>query len=339
MMSLPEHLDIEALLAPIPGPNPAGVDLRQDFTPQSPYYRMRDLRTEARDTERKLEALDGREKLSSALSQWVSLRELAEWALVHRTKDLEAATWCVEALVRSDGLLGFVAGCRLIIGLVEGFWDDIYPLPDDEGIAPRLAPIAGLNGLDREGSLLQPLRKLPLFTRPDKSPLRLWQYEKSAQTETIDDPERRDRSFATGAIPFATVEKEAHAASAEMAIVGEMAQEAGAWWRKLHGALEARAGAETPPSSRVAEVLDRIVDITQKYAVPDPAPSAETHSALLIQAPPLRSAIRATIPQTGGFASREAALDILDELAAYFRRSEPNSPLAYTLQEAARRGR
>ena len=43
------------LAAPLPGGAPAGPDLRQDFTPQSLYYRLRDARAEAREIERRVD--------------------------------------------------------------------------------------------------------------------------------------------------------------------------------------------------------------------------------------------------------------------------------------------
>ncbi|MCS6930886.1 MAG: type VI secretion system protein TssA, partial [Acetobacteraceae bacterium] len=41
----------------------------------------------------------------------------------------------------------------------------------------------------------------------------------------------------------------------------------------------------------------------------------------------------------GAIASREEALRQLERIAEFFRRTEPHSPLGYTLQDAARRGR
>jgi type VI secretion system protein ImpA len=41
----------------------------------------------------------------------------------------------------------------------------------------------------------------------------------------------------------------------------------------------------------------------------------------------------------GPLQNREAALRELDRIAEFFRRTEPHSPLAYTLEEAVRRGR
>ena len=52
MADLPEGFDLEALLAPIPGDAPQGIDIREDFSATSPYNRLRDARSEARDAER-----------------------------------------------------------------------------------------------------------------------------------------------------------------------------------------------------------------------------------------------------------------------------------------------
>jgi hypothetical protein len=48
MQEVPEGFDLAALLAPIAAEAPAGTDLRQDYTPDSLYYRLRDARAEAR---------------------------------------------------------------------------------------------------------------------------------------------------------------------------------------------------------------------------------------------------------------------------------------------------
>ena len=46
MADLPEGFDLEALLAPIPGDAPQGIDIREDFSATSPYNRLRDARSE-----------------------------------------------------------------------------------------------------------------------------------------------------------------------------------------------------------------------------------------------------------------------------------------------------
>src|ERR1700676_5367179 len=154
MDEFPDGFDLAALLAPAPGDAPAGADLRADSSPQSLYFRLRDARAEARAAERAMESDD---PTSVPPPQWRTIRDLAIEAIAGYSKDLEVAAWLTEALVRGDGLVGFSAGVRLMHGLVEGFWDDLFPLPDEDGMATRVGPVAGLNGQSGEGTLSQPL--------------------------------------------------------------------------------------------------------------------------------------------------------------------------------------
>ena len=75
MADLPEGFDLEALLAPIPGDAPQGIDIREDFSATSPYNRLRDARSEARDAERGQDAGDTDTRDPGPL--WRTVRELA----------------------------------------------------------------------------------------------------------------------------------------------------------------------------------------------------------------------------------------------------------------------
>src|SRR5262245_47712879 len=52
-MARPDVLDFTKLLAPIPGDNPAGADLRADASGVSDFYVIRDARKAASDAERR----------------------------------------------------------------------------------------------------------------------------------------------------------------------------------------------------------------------------------------------------------------------------------------------
>ncbi len=252
MDEFPDGFDLVALLAPVPGDAPAGADLRGDSSPQSQYFRLRDARAEARAAERAMEADDA---TTAPPPQWRTVRDLGIAAIAD-SKDLEIAAWVTEALLRCDGLVGFIAGVRLMNGLVEGFWDDLFPLPDEDGMVTRVGPVAGLNGQSGEGTLSQPLRRLPLFARPDGAPMQLWQFEQSSDLAAIVDPERRQQRIDAGVVPFDTVENEARAAgTAHFAALRDQADAAAATWRALGEALDSRSGADAPPTSRVREIL------------------------------------------------------------------------------------
>lgn len=337
MQEWPEGFDLAALLAPISPEAPAGTDLRQDYSPDSLYYRLRDARGEARAAER---AIDAGNTDASALPHWRAVRDLAIEALSQRSKDLEIAAWLSEGLLRDSGLVGLTGGFRLLAGLAETYWEDYFPQPDEEGLAGRLAPIAGLNGVGGEGTMLQPLRRTVLFLRPDGAPFEFSDYLRSADLEGIGDAERRQQRIDSGVLPFETVENEARAAGEEhFAQLRNEAAEARATWQALGQILDQRAGADAPPSSQLRDLLQQIEDVAKRFAAPGgeafeagAAPPADETAG-----PELRAS--APAPRTDGLTSREDALRALAQIADFFRRTEPLSPITYTLQEAVRRSR
>jgi type VI secretion system protein ImpA len=337
MQEWPEGFDLAALLAPISPEAPAGSDLREDYSPDSLYYKLRDARSEARVAER---AFDAGNTDAAALPHWRTVRDLAIETLSQRSKDIEAATWLTEALLRDSGLVGLAAGCRLLAGIAETYWDEFFPQPDEEGIAGRLAPVAGLNGVGGEGTMLQPLRRTVLFSRPDGAPFEFSDYLRSADLESVTEDERRQQRIDSGVLPFETVENEARAAGeAQFAQLRDRAAEAAAAWQALGQILDQRAGADAPPTSQVRDLLQQIEDVAKRFAPPPADEFAASGAAPAEQAAGAEQPASALAPGTHVLASREEALRALAQIADFFRRTEPHSPLAYTLQEAARRGR
>jgi type VI secretion system protein ImpA len=338
MAGLPEGFDLDALLAPIPGEAPVGVDLREDFSPQSPYYRLRDARAEARAAERIADAADAEANQDAVTPpQWRTVSEVAQRALAEQTKDLEIAAWLTEALLRSDGLPGLTAGAMLITGLAS-FWDDgVFPLPDEDGVVTRLAPIIGLNGEGADGTLVQPLRRVPLFQRPDGVAYALWQYEQSQEVEGIGDAARKQQRLAAGTVPFADMEQAARTTgAARLSALRAQAGAALAAWTAMGEALDARAGADGPPTGRIRDILQSMVAAIGKYA-PAEELEAPTASGDGDAAEPVPGQPGGTSPARA--VTREDMLRELLRIADFFKRNEPHSPLAATLEEAARRAR
>ncbi len=340
MADWPEGIDMEALLAPIAGDAPAGSDLREDFSPQSIYYRLRDARAEARAAERQADANPDAEFPLPA--QWRVVRDLAVEALGTRSKDLEVAAWLTESLVRSDGPRGLAAGAHLIAGLAEAFWDsNLYPVPDEDGIATLVAPVTGLNGEGGDGTLAQPLRKLALFRRPDGGALAYWQFEQSEQLQTMEAGRAKQRVDA-GVLPLETVESEARAAGqAHFAALRRALVSARQEWLAMGEALDAKAGADGPPTSAVRKLLDDLLGAVTKFAPAGDDEDAAAEEEAAMDGAAETGAPVAGVARTaaGSAANREDMLKDLARIAEYFRKTEPQSPLAYTLDEAIRRGR
>jgi type VI secretion system protein ImpA len=332
-------IDIDALLAPLDhGDGGAGEDLRSDYSPTSPYQRLRDARAAARAEERARDA-DG-EVDAPVAEAWRDVTRIGVEALSSRSKDLEIASWLTEALVRHHGLDGLAAGAALIQGLCDGFWDHAFPLPDDEGLDGRSAPIGGLAGAGVDGTVMQPLRRLPLFRRADGSPLGLYQWDQAEETDGIINEERRQARRDAGVPELATLEAEARYDRGFLAGVAESAVAALEAWRAMEAVTESRFGSESPSTRNVAAVIERIIEVTRRLLGPAEEGAAEAEEAGAAAATGgAAPAMAASGGGGGAIRTREDALRELGRIADFFRATEPHSPLAYTLEEAVRRGR
>nr|WP_294553743.1 type VI secretion system protein TssA [uncultured Rhodopila sp.] len=327
------------LAAPLPGDTPAGADLRQDFSPQSLYYRLRDARAEAREIERRTDNDPAAD--AGIPTQWRTVRDLAVKALREQTKDLEIAAWLTEALVRLDGLQGLAAGSSLIADLARDLWDHgLYPRPDEDGIETQVAPITGLNGQGNDGTLMQPLRKTVLFPGADGAPVTYWQYCQSEDLETVTDAARRKQRLAANVIPLADMATAARqAGGARWTAVRASLKSALSGWLRMAEILEEKAGSDAPPTSRVRDLLNAVLKIATTYAPPEPETADETPPGTEAANGAPGAAVAVSAASASRPVTREDMLRELEKIADFFRRTEPHSPLAYTLEEAVRRGR
>ncbi len=128
-------IDIDAILAPIPGENPAGEDLR--YTPT--YEEIKEARRADDPFDR------GSWQYEIKKSDWDKVQTLAVEALTKNTKDLQIAAWLTEALVTTDGFDGLGTGLKIITGLLRDYWGHVYPLIEEGDIEFRAAPLEFLN--------------------------------------------------------------------------------------------------------------------------------------------------------------------------------------------------
>ena len=333
MISELETADFETILAPLAGDEPIGTDLRQNFTPTSIYFRLRDARAQARDAERQADSLGGDDNPPTL---WRPVVAMGIEILKENAKDLEVATWLTEGLVRIAGPQGLMAGASVIAGLVDRYWEGLYPLPEGEDMEPRVAAVAGLSGQGVDGTLMQPLRKITLFRRPDGLPFSVWQFQAAVELSGIIDPARRAQRIDSGVLPFEDVEKEARLAGApHWAAQRKIIAAALAAWKDMERAFDEKAGQASPPANRVRELLEFVLETCNRFAPADGAP--ENATAATPEGAVSAGAVAGAPP--GVIAGREQALHQLAEIANWFTRNEPGSPIGFTLQEAVRRAR
>lgn len=112
---------LDALLAPIDDAAPTGPDLEYDA----------DFMALERAASAKAERVMGDEVKAAEEPDWDNVTEMA-LALLRRSKDLRIAVPLSTAWLRTSGMPGWAAGMALIRGLLETFWDGVYPQLDTE---------------------------------------------------------------------------------------------------------------------------------------------------------------------------------------------------------------
>ncbi len=338
-MATPAVIDLEPLLAPISADAPAGTDIRGDSSPASIYYKIKDARAAARAAER-----GNIEETASVPEGWETVVDAGSEVLTGKSKDLEVAAWMTEALVRLHGFPGMRDGFKLISGLVDAFWDQLYPMPDDEGIATRLAAVTGLNGEGADGTLVFPIRKVAI-TAGD-SAYSFWQFEQATELEKVADANKKKARVEAGDVSMdkftASVKQTPGAFFANLAADIAETQQA---FVAMNAALAAKAGADAPPSAKIRDMMeavasalrffagDKLAAAQQAEAAPSPA-AVEPGAAAAPGAAP-------TAPEKkmNGAYTRDQAFTDLARIAEFFRKTEPHSPISYTIDDVVRRGK
>jgi type VI secretion system protein ImpA len=348
-----EGLEVEALLAPLAANDGAGEDLREDFSAGSPYQKLRDARNDARAAERAQDtAADGD---AAVPLPWREVKRIGIQVLSRHSKDFEVAAWLTEALVRLDGLAGLEAGARVIAGLAGQYWEQGFPRRDEDGWEARTAPIAGLSGDGgADGMLMQPLRRFPIWHRADRAPVGLHLYQTAERVAAIpadskENKERREKLLKTGIPELAALENEARVDAKYLIATAVQAREAARAWAAMDAALSARLGGDSPSTGRVAEALGRIQELGIKFGgalpevaePPEPVSPEEAEAEMPLGEGEANGALPSghAGPAQRPLRTRDDAIRQLEDLAEWFRRTEPHSPMAYTLDDAVRRAR
>lgn len=352
-MASPEVIGFEMLLAPIAGGLAVGHDPRQDSAPYPLYHQLRDARGKARRAERDAAAfgdIEDETLSSDAASAWQQVLTLSQQILSEQAKDLEIASYLTEALLRRHGFAGLRDAFRLIRLLVEEYWEELYPHAADEGEDPAavcVKPISDLNGVEGDGTLVEPLRRVPITASEDPGPFSLWQYQN-----------------ATGARQNPELLEQIKSAARSSAIefykdLSEDLITCGAEYDSLIALLTTRCGDAAPHSSNIRSILED-VGAAVRYITRDIAPlqqlGAESGGAgaATAEGPAGAAGIvsggdagaasggslaAGGVAVAGAIRSREEAFGALLNIAQYFRQAEPHSPISYTLEELVRRGR
>jgi type VI secretion system protein ImpA len=196
-----------------------------------------------------------------------------------------------------------------------------------------LAPLTGHNGGDAEGTLITPVARVPLT----EGGFAHHHYQQALAVARIEDAAVREERIRDGAVSMPMIERAAADTSAAFFVnllddLNECLQE----FAVLNDALKTRCGADAPPSSNIRSALESCRDAIRHIAR-DKLPTAAVDVGETTPASASAAAGPAANPDTPR--DREDAFQTLLHVAAFFRRSEPHSPVSYALENAVRWGR
>lgn len=331
------------LLNPIPGDNPSGPSLRYDpVYDQIKEARRQDDAGPQGDWQRERKVADYRQVF-----------DLSSKALAERSKDLQLAVWLTEAALQREKFAGLKQGIELLRGLLEQFWDTLYPEIEDDDLEPRIVLLGWLGSGGRMVDAVQftPITAGGLGLVHYKESRRVGSEEDAAQSDAKRDA--RAAAIAEGKISFEAFEKDAASTSTA---------NYEAWVAAMDGCLAAieslgklcdekfgnDAPSFVPLRTAVEEVRHTTNQILQKRpgraaaAAVEPEPDAEPQpedlasaepSASGEPAPPRRKAAIALEPE-----NLEDVTARLTAVAKFLRTQDPASPAPYLMLRGYRWG-
>ena len=324
----------EGLLNPIPGSNPSGTSLRYD-----PVY---DKVREARREEDVLPQGEWSREVKKA--DYSLVIKLATEVLSTKSKDLQLAAWLTEAAMFRDHISGLREGLDLLRGLLQGFWETLYPEIEDGDLEFRAAPLGWVGSKLDAG-----VRRLPLT----KSKFDFLKYQESRRIGYEADTAGNEAKTAERAAAIAEKKCTAEEFDEAVRATGD------AYYEKLSanltGATESvqalevlcdeKFGRDAPNFANLKGALEELQDFVKQYHKP-PEPAAEEAAEAPAEgvAEETTEASSAAAPVakkrsvTAEPADRGDAMQRLIVVAQFLRRENARNPVSYLLLRALRWG-
>jgi type VI secretion system protein ImpA len=328
-------LDVEALLTPVPGKNPAGESVRY----AGPYDAIQEARRADDDL------AQGEWKRETKTADWSGVMAIATQTLTAKSKDLQIAAWLVEALVKRNGFPGLRDGLRVLRELQERFWESLYPSIDEGDVEARIGPLVWLN------EKVPPSIRAVAVTNPmdgDKYSWLDWQESRTVDNLARQNPEAFQAALAEGKLSGERFDKAV--AATPRAYYENLHDDLNQGWEELERLtkeVDGRFGRDAPSLLNIKKALEDCQALVngivkrKRELEPDPVPTQPARQ-------PEASIGREIGPRLVGPSPAESvpfmpqdradALRRLSAVAEFFRRTEPHSPVAYLVHRAVQWG-
>ena len=324
-------VDEQRFLVDIAKEKPAGEPLLYDPL----YDRIREAR---RAEDPSLPQGHWQRELKKA--DWPLVEELCIEALLHRSKDLQAAAWLLEAWFHLHGVAGLTEGLRVLRALCDRFWATAHPSdPDDPEV--RAGPFVWLN--ERFTPELAARLRISEPQAADAQPYAWADWVDALRREAAPKQDAAKKPAAPADPAKPTRPKITASASLTPrafyeALSGDL-DRAGRALMALTQGLQKHAGADAPTLGRLAETLRGVREWAATVLADKPAESPRfgpVAGDFVVLETPMETLqpTADTSSRRRGIASREEAYRSLREASDYLMRTEPHSPTPFLVNRA-----
>ena len=320
-------MDIEALLAPVSAAAPCGEDLA--------FSSELDAIARARQAD----------DPSIEQGAWVTTLKEADWKFVAngcssllktRSKDLRLAVWLAEAAAKMAGLRGLGEALLVTAGLCERFWDGLYPLADEGDHEQRIGNLSWV-----AARVAQLARELPVTEGAPACSLNDVAYARSHNGAGDSGSGSGSGSTGNGARQLDVEGARRRSSAAFYVRLLEDCTYCEAALTELQRVVDERLGADGPGFTAARAGLQDLAHFARPMALvqeKNRVTAGEVTPVVIAvsAAPPAVSGPAMAPPRAvAGLHTRAEALDQLRAVAAFFRETEPHSPVAYLADKAA----
>jgi len=338
---IPSVIDFEKILQPVSEENPSGENLQ--------YSGLYDEIREARRADKDLP--QGQWQTNLKFADYRQVINLAVPALETQTKDLQIAAWLSESLVKEHGFAGLRDSFKLLSGLQETFWETLFPEIDEGDMEGRAN---ALEWMDTQSAFAIKGAKITSGEG--------YSYLDFEDSKKFDIPENIDTLDSTDQQKFrelqAQAEKENRVtadrwrkakAVSRRAFYEELSfalEECLAEFKELNRVIEEKFDRnQMPGTTNLKKALDDIQTVVKKLLEDKRAEEPDTadESATETEAGETGAAVggaksTGVATAAGAIQNRQDAIKRLADLAEFFRKTEPHSPVSYLVQRAVKWG-
>ncbi len=337
--SKPSVINFETLLAPVSEEKPSGEYLR--------YSGIYDEISEARRADK--DVSQGEWQTEMKVADFRKVISLAVPPLEKDTKDLQIAAWLSEALVKEHGFVGLRDSLKMLIGFQEKFWETLHPEIDEGDMEGRANALAWM-----EEQTAFAIRQAKITGYAGYS---FVDWEDSKRFDIPDNIESLDTTDQKKYNELrAQAEKEnrvtANKWRAEIAQtrrvfyegLAVLIDECWAAYNDINRVIEEKFDRNQAPGMNnlkkaLDEVQSQVKKLLEEKRAEEPDEEEEAADGETVDGEDGATVkVAGVATASGAIQNRQDALKRLGDIAVFFQKTEPHSPISYLIQRAVKWG-